>query len=37
MNTISSILINLSLGSALALLGNLLVLVSFGVGGELPK
>jgi hypothetical protein len=37
MDTIKSILINLSLGSALALLGNLLVLVSFGVGGELPK
>lgn len=37
MNTIKSILINLSLGSIIALLGKLLVLVSFGVEGELPK
>ncbi len=37
MDTIKSILINLSLGSTIALLGKLLVLVSFGVDGELPK
>jgi hypothetical protein len=37
MDTIKSIFINLSLGSALALLGNLLVTVSFGIGGELTE
>ncbi|MDV2448645.1 hypothetical protein CMU93_14165 [Elizabethkingia anophelis] len=34
MNTIKSILINLSLGSIMTLLGNLLVMLSFGIGGE---
>ncbi|ADY52220.1 hypothetical protein Pedsa_1663 [Pseudopedobacter saltans DSM 12145] len=37
MDTIKSILINLSLGSIMTLLGNLLVIVSFGIGGELPE
>lgn len=35
MDTIKSIFISLSLGSTLTLLGNLLVMVSFGIGGEL--
>ncbi len=35
MDTIKSIFINLSLGYTIALLGNLLVMASFGVGGEL--
>ena len=34
MDTIKSILINLVLGSTMTLLGNLLVIVSFGIGGE---
>ncbi|GEM_PF-5879924 len=34
MDTIKSILINLSLGSTITLLGNLLVMACFGVGGE---
>lgn len=34
METIKSILINLALGSTLALLGNLLVSLSVGIGGE---
>lgn len=37
MDTIKSIFISLSLGSTLTLLGNLLVMVSFGIGGELTE
>lgn len=37
MDTIKSIFNNLVLGSAITLLGNLLVLVSFGIVGELTK
>lgn len=37
MDTIKSILINLVLGSTMSLLGNLLVLVSFGIEGELTE
>ena len=37
MNTIKSILINLALGSVMSFLGNLLVLVSFGIEGELTE
>ena len=37
MDTIKSILINLSLGSIMTLLGNLLVILSFGTAGELAE
>lgn len=37
MDTIKSIFVNLSIGSALVLLGNLLVVVSFGIEGELTE
>ena len=37
MDTIKSILINLSLGSIMTLLGNLLVTASFGIEGELTE
>lgn len=37
MDTIKSILINLAIGSIITLLGNLLVIGSFGIGGELTK
>lgn len=37
MDTIKSIVINLSLGSIMTLLGNLLVILSFGTAGELAE